>query len=297
MRRSPALAFTAGALGIVGLLAIRLLAFHSGRAATLDRHVFEGFYGLHDSRVGGVAAAFPHLSDPQPFVVFAVLLVAIALVRGRTRVAVAAGVVLVGANLATHLLKPVLAEHRWAGPDKAVDAASWPSGHATASMALALCLVMVVPRWLRPVAAALGAAFSIAVCFTLLVDGWHFPSDVLACYTMAATWTAFAVGVVWAVDERRPVRSEPRRLSVAAAVAPAVVVAVAGVALCALVAIARPTEVVDYLRAHKAFAIGAVVIAALGLSLAAGLSAALTTTDASRAPTGAPRRGSPPARG
>jgi len=305
MRRSPGLAFTAGAMGIVALLAIRLLAFHVNRVALIDRKVFDGFYDLHTSRIGGFADAFPHLSDPQPFVVFAVIMLAVALARGRPRLAVAVGAVLVGSNLTTHLLKPALAVHRFSGASKGVDAASWPSGHATASMALALCAIMVAPRWLRPLVAALGAVFSIAVCLTLLVDGWHFPSDVVAGYTMSATWTAFAVAAVWWLEDRRPSEAAPRALSLTATVAPALVVAISGVALFVLVTLARPREVVDYVHTHKAFAVGAGVIAALGLSLTTALSAALTslrpsrsrgpTPDASPAPTAARRRDWPPA--
>jgi membrane-associated phospholipid phosphatase len=265
-----------GVAGVAALLVVWAIAFHTWIGLTVDRNVLNGFWGLHRGALLPFVNAFPHLSDPAPFAVWTTLILAMAIARHRPRSAVAAGAVLLGANLATHLLKPELAQWRDSGGAQ-VDAGSWPSGHATASMALALCAILVVPRAWRPVVSALGAAFTLAVCFTLLVDGWHFSSDVVAGYLMAATWMAFAVSAVWASEGRWPARAgRPTALRLRYAVAPAVGVALAGLALFALVALARPVEVTDYARAHTTFVVGAGFIAALALSLVAVLSAALT---------------------
>ena len=56
---------------------------------------------------------------------------------------------------------------------------SWPSGHSTAAMTLALCAILVAPPVLRTAAAILGGAFAVGVGYALLVLGWHYPSDVL----------------------------------------------------------------------------------------------------------------------
>src|SRR5918911_585475 len=64
---------------------------------------------------------------------------------------------------------------------------------ATAAMTLALCGVMVTPPRLRPSAAALGGGFAVAVSYSILMLAWHFPSDVLGGFLVAALWTLLAV--------------------------------------------------------------------------------------------------------
>ena len=93
--------------------------------------------------------------------------------------------------MTTQLLKPLLAAPRPITllEFPVVAAASWPSGHATAVMSLALCSVLAAQARLRPFVAALGAAFAVAVCYSFLELGWHYPSDVLGGFLVAAAWT------------------------------------------------------------------------------------------------------------
>ncbi len=85
------------------------------------------------------------LLDPLLYTVWALLLVAVELLRRRPRVALAIAVVLPAAPGIAELLKPLLAHPhdsvgmQWIGP------ASWPSGHATAAMTLVLCALLVAP--------------------------------------------------------------------------------------------------------------------------------------------------------
>ena len=72
---------------------------------------------------------------------------------GRTAEALAAGMVLLGANVTTQVLKPLLANPRGTYGDYVVGVEAFPSGHATAAMSLALVAVVVVPRRLRPLVA------------------------------------------------------------------------------------------------------------------------------------------------
>src|SRR5207237_6468526 len=77
--------------------------------------------------------------------------------------------------------------------------ASFPSGHATVAMALALAVVVVSPRVLRAPLAVAGAVYAAAVGISLVALGWHYPSDVLGGFIVAAAWSAAAVAVlrVW----------------------------------------------------------------------------------------------------
>src|SRR3954454_21828804 len=304
MERRPS---TAAAVGVAGIGLIVLdwaLAFHSARGMWLDRSVLNGFFSLHHGRIEPIADALPHISDPAPFLLWFLVIVGTALVRGRPRYAFVAGAILLGSNLTTHLLKPAVNGHS-ANIAGLYGRLEWPSGHATASMAVALCAILVASARWRPRVAALGAVYTLIVSFTLMISGWHSPSDVVAGYLMAGTWTAFGVAALWAAERRWPAGTgrPTARISLPDAIAPALVVAIAGLGLFLLVTFARPVEVTAYASEHTAFVVGAGLIAALALSLVAVLAAAMTNTPrrprtgGDPAPTGDRPRRSRPGRG
>jgi hypothetical protein len=204
--------------------------------------------------------------------------VVVALVRRRPRVAVMLALVLLCANETTQLLKPLLAAPRGSTPWAPVASGSWPSGHATAAMSLALCCVIAAPARRRPVVAAAMAAFAIAVSYSFLELGWHYPSDVLGGFLVAGTGALLGIAGLSILEARRvggyAESGRPRRpsFSVGQALAPvAVVVAVAVIPL-GLILLARPHEVLSYVRDHAAFVVGAGSIGVLGMLLASGLS-------------------------
>ena len=100
------------------------------------------------------------------------------------------------APLTAETLKPLLAHPHLQVGAVHVGAASWPSGHSTAALALVLCAVLVAPARLRPLVAAAGAVFAVAVGGFLLILAWHMPSDVLGGYLVATLWTALAVAAL-----------------------------------------------------------------------------------------------------
>jgi membrane-associated phospholipid phosphatase len=114
--------------------------------------------------------------------------------------ALAASIAVVGANVSTQALKVWTAEPRPVdSPAGAhVAAQSWPSGHATAAAALALCLVVVAPSRLRLPAAIVAGAFALGVACSVLVLGWHLPSDAMGGFCVAAAWTLAAVALAGA---------------------------------------------------------------------------------------------------
>jgi PAP2 superfamily len=183
-------------------------------------------------------------------------------------------VILLGANLTTHLLKPLLAQPRptWLlhgiSPLKA---ASWPSGHATAAMSFALCAVLAAPARWRPVVAALGAAFAVAVCYSFLALAWHYPSDVLGGFLVATIWTLLAVAALLAMPQRQPAAASVSRTPAWRALGPSAAAVICAGGLALLVALARPHAVVSFARSHEVFVIGAAAIALVALALATGL--------------------------
>ncbi len=90
------------------------------------------------------------LLKPALFIVWALAVIAVALARRRPRVAVAVALVLALTPLSAELLKPLLAHPHVSIGAVSVGPASWPSGHASAALALALCAVLVVPAPLAP---------------------------------------------------------------------------------------------------------------------------------------------------
>jgi membrane-associated phospholipid phosphatase len=202
-RRSRLALFGAG-IGVTLLIVTWYAAFHIGFVERADQSILRGFAGLHGPRVDHLTNFIADLCNPQPYVYFAAVVVLIALLRGRPRVAAAVGLIMLGANVTTQLLKPLLAQPR-AGSllgHPTVFAASWPSGHATAAMSLALCGVIVTPARRRPYVAALGAAFAVAVCYSFLELEWHYPSDVFGGFLVAATWTLLGVAALFYLDGR-----------------------------------------------------------------------------------------------
>ena len=266
----------AGAAGCVVLLvATWFTAFHVGIFRAADLWTFLGFIDLHrHGAVQAVAGVLVWLCNPHTYVLWAPVVVVIALLRGRPRAALGAGAILLGANVTTEALKRVVHVPQPAGMLGGwvpVPATAWPSGHSTAAMAVVLALMLVSPGRVRPVVAALGAAFAVAVGYSLVATGMHFPSDVFAGYLVATTWALVVVAALSAAEHRRPSGATVDRVSLRATLAPQAAVVVAGVALVGLVALTRPHDVLSYAEAHKQLMAVAAAIATLSVSLSTGV--------------------------
>jgi membrane-associated phospholipid phosphatase len=288
MLRTPRAALIAALACLAGLAATGVLAYLVPVAHSGDSQSLRGFSALNRPRVDGLLEDVAHLADPLPYGLLGVALVAVALMRGRRRLAGLLPVVLLGSPGTSELLKPLLAHPRpaeWLGRAQ-IHAASWPSGHATASMTIALCAVLVAPAVLRPLAAVGGALFALGVSFSILALLWHFPSDVVGGYLVAATWALLAVAVLrrWPQPGMRAERPHPF-----AALLPVAALVVLAAAAAAALAFARPALLAHVLVDRRSFAAVAGSIAALALALAGAL--AYGVSGARRpAPRGAPPR-------
>lgn len=127
-------------------------------------------------------------------------IMAIALLRGRPLVAVGAGVVVLGANLTTQVLKRELGRPDLL-PGSLPTPGTFPSGHVTVAMSLAMALVLVAPPALRWLAAAAGSAYAIGVGVAVILLDWHRPSDVLGAYLVTVAWTALVAAALMAAPE------------------------------------------------------------------------------------------------
>ncbi len=266
-------------IGILLLGVVNVAAFHIGAVERLDASVFNGFGGLRlRPHVSGLAQRIADLCDPQPYIYLCVIPIAVALLRRRRDLAIAGLGILLGANLTTELLKKALDQHRLTGLIHGVApaAGSWPSGHATASMSLALVLVVSVPpRW-RVRTAALGALFALGVTYSFLTLGWHYPSDAVGGFLVATTWTLIGVALLSWWQARRA--DGPRALERGD---PGHELAVVGggllgaVTLAAVAALGRLPAVVPYARGHEKLLAAMVGFALLAVALAGGVVLAL----------------------
>jgi membrane-associated phospholipid phosphatase len=304
MPRRARTALIGAAAGVVLLAITYYTSRFVGFVERADVSILRGFVFLGRPRLNVLTNIVASSCDPHQYVFLATIPILVALSRGRRRAAATILLIVLGANETTELIKPLLAAPRPIHAGLGVAAASWPSGHATAAMSLALCAVIAAPARRRPAVAAAMAAFAIAVSYSFLELDWHYPSDVLGGFLVAMTWTLLAVAGLWtweawrgaATDRRIPtgVTAPPAagvwlpelglgpappqdraRLTIGDALTPTVVLLGAVGLLFALIVLAHPHAVVAYAHAHEAFVIGAAAIGALGLLLTSGLSLVL----------------------
>lgn len=270
LSRAPLAAATACAAAF-GLVLI--FAYGIDRGAHLDARVLGSFASLQTSARVPPLDAIAHTADPLPLLGFALVLVALGLYWDRRPQLVAALAAVCAANLTTQLLKIVLAHPRvqshlgdGTGP------VAFPSGHATAAMSIAVALVLVAPRRRRPAAVIAGAAYGLAVSVSIVVLGWHYPSDVLGGMLVATGFGFGALAGLRAGGRLVPEAPEPVAPRRAQPVLEAVIV-IATVAV-ALLAISRADALLGYARSHTGAALVAFGLAGLCAALLAALSAA-----------------------
>jgi PAP2 superfamily len=199
-RPTAALAI-AGACGL-GLVVVGVLALATDAGHARDSVILHGFSGLDRASADPAIEVVARVPDPLPYACLGLLCVGIALGRRHTYRAVAIGIVLMLSGAAAQALKHVLAQPRpadWLLGGQ-VDDASWPSGHATGAMTLALCAVVAVPPAWRTATALVGAAGAVAVAYATLALTWHYPSDVLAGFLLAGLVVSAALAVLASLE-------------------------------------------------------------------------------------------------
>lgn len=203
---APAAAWLACAGSLV-LLA--LVAYGVDAAQRLDARVLARL-SAYEERLEWIATPIAHAADPIPLLALLAIACGIALWRNRPLDAAAAVAVVAGANVTTQLLKVALAHPRFQPVlgDRQLGAVAFPSGHATAAASIAIAYLFVVPDDLREFADTLGAGFALAVGVSIVVLAWHYPSDVLGGYLIAAGWGFAVLALTRAM--RRPSRRSSR---------------------------------------------------------------------------------------
>jgi membrane-associated phospholipid phosphatase len=188
------------ALGLLTLLALGLAA---GRH--LDARIFLRLAEDQPNR-GTLAEAIATLADPLPLLAMLAVACLVGLLRGRPGGALAAVLVVAGANVTTQLLKVLLAHPRIKlaiGGDP-FEPNTFPSGHTTAAASIAIGYLFVVPAALRKLTLTVGATFTLAVGYSVVAIGWHYPSDVLGGILVAVGWGLAVLAAMRAIAPPQP---------------------------------------------------------------------------------------------
>jgi membrane-associated phospholipid phosphatase len=273
--------------GCAALFVIVLAAAYGwDPARSLDLTALTGFISADDGWRETLSSGLVQLGDPPAVALITLGLAGVAAARGRPRVAVAVVLLIALTSVSSQLLKELLAHPRPQAPglESILGPKAFPSGHATAAMSLALGAVLAAPRRARPAAALLGALFALAVGASLVAGGWHFPSDVVGGYLLAAGWALMLAALLNEADQRFPATGRfaataaGRALDRTAAggLAAAAFGAVAAAVLLVLgVFAADPSGVTGFAREHTTAVAVAAVVASAALALPATLAAGL----------------------
>jgi membrane-associated phospholipid phosphatase len=271
MLQRPRTAIVGAAACVAGLLATGILSHAVAAGRERDAAALAAFAKLRDTKLDPLLAAIVHLADPVPYGLFCAAILVVALVRERPRMALAMAAVLVVAPLTSEILKHLTAQARAHSEYVAehIANASWPSGHATGAMALALCAVIVAPAALRPLVALAGGLVAIGVGYAVVALVWHFPSDTIGGFLVAAAWALLAVAVLRQRPDAASVRDAEDRQPRDWGAALVIGLFAGGAALA--VASVRLRPLTDRLAEHASFLAAAGAIAALGAVLSAAL--------------------------
>jgi membrane-associated phospholipid phosphatase len=199
----------AGCLACVGgLILAALLAYRVATFERFDAAVLRRLSEYKESSLGGVATLIADLGDPLPQLAMLGLVCLMALRWGRPRPAVGAVVLVAGANVTSQALKAMLTHphHQLIVGYRQVEVGSFPSGHATAVMSMALAFLLVVPRSWRPGTMVVGAGAVVAVGCSVVILHRHYPSDVIGGWLVGAGWFFAVIAGLRAVEEGSPRR-------------------------------------------------------------------------------------------
>jgi membrane-associated phospholipid phosphatase len=264
--RSPLLASGACFLAFAAVL---VCAYAIAPIGHLDATALHGLMSLQGPVSQAVGDLITHSADPLPVAVALAALFAWGWSLGRRREALWAMVLVASANLATLILQVVLAHPRYHPilETTQVGTEAYPSGHATSAMSIALAAVLVAPVRLRVAIASVAAAYVIAVSTSLMVLGWHLPSDVLGGLLVSSGFFFLAVAAIRAgAAGRAGVAAQRVRLALSPGLGGA---AVAVLAAAGLIALSRADELLAFARLHTVANVTALAVMAVSAGLVA----------------------------
>lgn len=208
-RRTAALILVAAVAGFLVLTALVLGFGVTG----WDSALLRALHAMQSGELTGIMRAVTTLGSLAVLAPLTSAIVILLIVLRRPRAALFVGSCLAGADLLQFALKAVFGRPRPAlfPPLAHAANASYPSGHAMVSAAFALALGCLFwgTRW-RWTVAIVGALYVMAVSFSRVYLGVHYPSDVLAGWLLSIAWVMLLELAVPMSRSRRPRRPQGR---------------------------------------------------------------------------------------
>lgn len=278
-RRRAARLFLLALVSLVLLAVVYVVAVHTEWGQRIDDAALDG----RTTRTA-VLNATQDLLDTISVASLALgslTILVIAAARRRPLLALTAGTIIVGANVTTQLLKKVVLDRPdlVGRPDPLGLLNSFPSGHSTVAMSLAVALIIVVPESGRPLAALAGLLYATLVGAGTVTAGWHRPSDVIGAYLVVTAWASASVAVlIWTEGiEREPMSRLVKRMPTLSPFLTGIGVGMLAGALAGVGAtlVAARTEDLDAVELGGAYAASIAVIAGVALVLLMSFVAAL----------------------
>lgn len=197
-------------LAAAGVYGVYLACVRTSLGQGVDTLMMRGADVRHE-RVAQVLDRALNGTTLASLVLVCVAAAAIGFFRRRADLALAAGLLVIGANVCTRLFK-----NRLPRPDLDGFPApnSFPSGHTTAAASVAFALILVLPFAIRGTVALIGAAYVTIIAIATVWAEWHRPSDTIAALLVVLAWGAGASALVRARRARiTGVTARPNRLA------------------------------------------------------------------------------------
>ncbi len=198
------------AVCLVLLAVVYVVAVHTSWGQRVDDAALEG--RTHRTTVLNATQDLLDTISIASLALGSMAIMVVAALRRRPHLAVTAGIVILGANVTTQVLKKVVLDRPdlVGRPDVLGMTNSFPSGHSTVAMSLAVALILVVPVRARWAAAIGGLAYATLVGAGTVTAGWHRPSDVIGAYLVVMVWAGISVALL--IGNEGTVRARPARL-------------------------------------------------------------------------------------
>jgi len=190
VRRDTALpALVAAVAAAATLVAMVRVALQSSRGQQWDDDAMRTVVAGRDTKLT-LLSGLGYVSIGA-IVAVSVACAAVALLRGKVRLAIGAAVIIGGADITTQVLKHSFLDR----PDFGLGVLnSLPSGHTTVVASAVGAALLVAPGGVRPLVAAAGGFATTLTGASTIVAGWHRPADVVAALAVSLLWTGL---VAW----------------------------------------------------------------------------------------------------
>jgi undecaprenyl-diphosphatase len=190
---------------LMGLFAKLAEEMHEGDTLGVDQTILYSVHSLHGTLLDQIVPLITNLGGVVG-VIGIIGIASAALATKRKYLALLQMLVGVGgAVLLNMLVKGFFARQRPDLWERLVTETSYsfPSGHSMASAALALSVVLITWntrfRWWVVAAASL---YVVTIGFTRLYLGVHYPTDVLAGWSLGAAWVLFVAWLIGGISRR-----------------------------------------------------------------------------------------------